>query len=228
METNSTKSTRWAKEDQPSYRIKEKGVKALTDAELLMQIIGGSNEGAFTTAREILSKQELHIILRMNIGELLQMKIAGLTERVAASIASVGEIARRRMTYEVKEKARITCSRDAHDILYPRVGDLAHEEFHIMCLNRANKVLSIHTISQGGITGTIADPRIIFNKALIDGATGIILCHNHPSGSLQPSTADIELTKKMKECGKLLEIQIFDHVIIGGSGYYSFADEGLL
>lgn len=228
METNSTKSTRWAKEDQPSYRIKEKGVKALTDAELLMQIIGGSNEGAFTTAREILSKHELNIVLRMNIGELLQTKIAGLTERVAASIAAVGEIARRRMTYEFKEKARITCSRDAHDILYPRVGDLAHEEFHIMCLNRANKVLAIHTISQGGITGTVADPRIIFNKALIDGATGIILCHNHPSGSLQPSLQDIELTKKMKDCGKLLEIQIFDHVIIGGSGYYSFADEGLL
>lgn len=227
METNS-KSTRWAKEDQPAYRIREKGVKALTDAELLMQIIGGSNEGAFTTAREILSKHELPIVLRMNIGELLQMKIAGLTERIAASIAAVGEIARRRMTYEVKEKARITSSRDAHDILCPRVGDLAHEEFHVMCLNRSNKVLSIHTISQGGITGTIADPRIIFNKAIIDGATALILCHNHPSGSLQPSLADIELTKKMKDCGKLLEIQIFDHIIIGGNGYYSFADEGLL
>lgn len=203
-------------------------MKALTDAELLMQIIGGSNEGAFTTAREILSKHELPIVLRMNIGELLQMKIAGLTERIAASIAAVGEIARRRMTYEVKEKARITSSRDAHDILCPRVGDLAHEEFHVMCLNRSNKVLSIHTISQGGITGTIADPRIIFNKAIIDGATALILCHNHPSGSLQPSLADIELTKKMKDCGKLLEIQIFDHIIIGGNGYYSFADEGLL
>lgn len=227
METSS-KSTRWAKEDQPSYRIKEKGVKALTDAELLMQIIGGSNEGAFKTAREILSKQELPIVLRMNIGELLQMKVAGLTERIAASIVAVGEIARRRMTYEVKEKARITSSSDAYHILYPRVGDLAHEEFHVMCLNRSNKVLAIHTISQGGLTGTIADPRIIFNKALIDGATALILCHNHPSGSLQPSNADIDLTKKMRDIGKLMEIQILDHVIIGGSSYYSFADEGLL
>jgi DNA repair protein RadC len=138
------------------------------------------------------------------------------------------ELGRRRQLSQVKERDKITSSRDAFEILQPRLRDLKHEEFWIVLLNRANKVTAIERISEGGLTGTVADPRRIFNNALKAEATSIILSHNHPSGNIQPSSMDIELTKKLKKAGEVLDISVYDHLIIGENNYYSFADEGML
>lgn len=222
----------WAEEDRPREKLLLKGKQSLTESELLAILLrtGTREKTAVDISMELMkcSGNDLNALSKLTVQEMLRLGIPGIGETKAITIVAALELGRRRQMSVAKEKDKITSSRDAFEILYPRMADFKHEEFWILLLNRANKVIATERISEGGITGTVADPRKIFNVAITCGATSIILCHNHPSGNLQPSNADLELTKKMKEAGKVLDITVFDHLIIGDAKYYSFADEGMM
>jgi DNA repair protein RadC len=168
----------------------------------------------------------LHELARLTVKDLV--KIKGIGEAKALTIVAALELGRRRKDLEGSEKAKITGSKDVYDLIKADLLDIPHEEFWILLLNRANRVIKKIQVSQGGVAGTVADPKIIFKLALDDLASGIILAHNHPSGNLAASQADLDLTKKLKEAGKLLDIQVLDHLIVAGQKYFSFADEGLM
>jgi DNA repair protein RadC len=220
----------WSAEDRPREKLLLKGTAALSDAELIAILLGSGTTSisAVELAKRILKgvDNNLHDLARLSVKDL--MKIKGIGEAKAVTIIAALEIGRRRKETDPEEKPRITGSKDAFDLLQPHLLDLHHEEFWILLLNRANRVLKKHQISQGGVAGTVADPKIIFKVALEELASGVILAHNHPSGNLTASQADIDLTKKLKEAGKLLEIQVLDHLILAGQKYFSFADEGVL
>ena len=156
------------------------------------------------------------------------IKIKGIGEAKAITIVAAMELGRRRKEQEPDEKTKIGGSIDAYELLKSDLLDIPHEEFWVILLNRANRVVKKYQISQGGVAGTVADPKIIFKVALEELASGIILAHNHPSGNLTASQADVDLTKKLAAGGRLLEIQVLDHLIIAGQKYFSFADEGLI
>ena len=220
----------WSPEDRPREKLLLKGTSALSDAELIAILLGS---GTTTLSAVDLSKKilqgvnyNLHDLARLSVKDL--MKIKGIGEAKAITIIAALEIGRRRKDLDPEEKPKITSSRDAYEMLKGHLLDLPHEEFWILILNRANRVVRKVQISQGGVAGTVADPKIIFRHALEELASGIIIAHNHPSGNLNASQADIDLTKKVKEGGRLLEIQLLDHLIIAGQKYFSFADEGVL
>jgi DNA repair protein RadC len=220
----------WAAEDRPREKLLLKGKAALSDAELIAILLG---TGTTTTSAVDLAKKvlqgagnNLNELARLSLKDM--MKIKGIGEAKAISIAAALELGRRRKESETDEKPKITSSKDVFDQLKADLLDLPHEEFWILLLNRANRVTKKHQISSGGVAGTVADPKIIFKIAVEELASAIILAHNHPSGNLTPSQADIDLTRKLKEAGKLLEIQVLDHIIIAGKNYYSFADESML
>ncbi|HEX4875346.1 MAG TPA: DNA repair protein RadC, partial [Chitinophagaceae bacterium] len=171
-------------------------------------------------------KDNLSELGRLTIKDL--MKIKGIGEAKAITIAAALELGRRRQSAAALEKTIISSSRDTAAFLQSRLRDMQHEVFAVVFLNRANKINHFEIISEGGITGTVADPRIILKKALEHNAVSIILSHNHPSGSLKPSRADEQLTSKIKEAARFLDITVIDHIIVSETGYYSFADEGLL
>lgn len=224
-------SSNFAREDTPRYKIKERGVRALTDVELIVQLLGaGESLKTYDMAQQLCNKagNGVQELCNLRICDIMQFAIKGVTERMASNIVAAGEIHRRLLDESSRERNQIRSSREAFDVLYPYLMNSEVEYFYACYLNRANKVLRVEQVSQGGLTGTVADPRVIFMGALRAKSTGIILCHNHPSGNLAPSQADIDLTKKMRESGKLLEIQILDHIIIDGNRYYSFAEEGRL
>jgi DNA repair protein RadC len=156
------------------------------------------------------------------------MKIKGIGEAKAITIVAALEIGRRRQAMNYREKAIMTSSNDVANYLQSLLKDYRHEVFAVLFLNRANKINHFQIVSEGGITGTVADPRIILKKALEEDAVSMILCHNHPSGSLKPSSADVELTRKIKEAAKFFDIKVMDHLIVSDAGYYSFSDEGIL
>ncbi|MDN4164848.1 DNA repair protein RadC [Cytophagales bacterium LB-30] len=220
--------THWAEEDRPREKLLLKGVAALSDAELIAILIGsGTTElSAVDLSKLILHSvgNQLHQLARLSVKDLTKFK--GIGEAKAISIVSALELGRRRKESEPLKKAKITCSADAYELIKPHLWDQKREEFWVLLLDRANQVLKKQQISQGGINGTIADPRLIFQVALQEFATGIILVHNHPSGQLKPSEADRKLTKKIKEGGQLLDIQLLDHLIFTDESYYSFSDEG--
>ncbi len=220
----------WAEEDRPREKLLLKGKHSLTDAELIAILIGSGNakENAVDLSRRILSEisNDLNQLGKMNVAELKKFK--GIGEAKAVAIVAALELGRRRKESKEVEKEKLTSSREAVNIMQPILGELMHEEFWIIFLNRANLVLGKKQISMGGMSGTIADPRMIFKAALDQKAVSIILCHNHPSGNNQPSASDIQLTKNISEAGKLLEINVLDHIIVTQHGFYSFADEGLL
>jgi DNA repair protein RadC len=221
---------RWSPEDRPREKLILKGKAALSDAELIAILLGSgtSTMTAVDLAKKVLQSvgNNLHDLARMTVKDLIKTK--GIGEVKALTIVAALEIGRRRKEMEVNERPKITGSRDVYDILKADLLDIPHEEFWILLLNRANRVIRKSQISQGGIAGTVADPKIIFKLALDDLASGIILAHNHPSGNLTASQADLDLTKKLKEAGKLLDIQVLDHLIVAGQKYFSFADEGLI
>ena len=221
--------TAWAEEDRPREKLLLKGKNALTDAELLAILIGSGNrqESAVDLCKRILKDYDnnLNEISKATINELMMYK--GIGEAKAISIAAALEFGRRRQLSDIKEKPQIRSSRDAYNAIAPLLMDLAHEEFWILLLNRSNHVIGRANISRGGTAGTVVDAKIIFKKALEMQASGLILCHNHPSGSLQPSQADISVTKKLKEGGTYLDISILDHLIVSERGYCSLGDEGL-
>ena len=220
----------WAAEDRPREKLVLKGKATLSDAELIAILLGTgtSKQSAVDLAKNILQSvnNDLNELARLTVKDL--MKIKGIGEAKAITIISALELGRRRKDFQAEEKPKIGGSADAFEILKADLLDIPHEAFWILLLNRANRVIKKHQISQGGVAGTVADPKIIFKVAVEELASGIILAHNHPSGNLPASQADIDLTKKLKESGKLLDIQVLDHIIIAGKKYFSFADEGLL
>ena len=220
----------WAAEDRPREKLVLKGKGSLSDAELIAILLGTgtSKLSAVDLAKNILQSvnNDLNELGRLTVKDL--MKIKGIGEAKAITIISALELGRRRKDFQAKEKPKIAGSLDVFEILKADLLDIPHEAFWILLLNRANRVIKKHQISQGGVAGTVADPKIIFKIAVEELASGIILAHNHPSGNLNASQADIDLTKKLKESGKLLDIQVLDHLIIAGKKYFSFADEGLM
>ena len=232
METYKDKITikSWAEEDRPREKLLSQGRRSLTDAELIAILIGSGSrqETAVELSKRILHsfENDLDKLGRLSVKEL--SKFRGIGEAKAISIISAMELGRRRREAEVPKVSQISCSRDIYNLLHRYFADLNHEEFWIVLLNRANYVLSQHLISKGGQAGTVADPKMIFQAALENHAASIILSHNHPSGNLKPSQADINLTKKLRDAGQLLDISVLDHVIFTNSSYFSFADEGML
>lgn len=220
----------WAKDDRPREKLLAKGAAVLSNSELLAILIlnGNKEKTAVELAQDVLrlGKDNLNELGKISIKELTKVK--GIGEAKAITIAAALELGRRRQAALSIDKPYLRTSGDVAAYFQTLLRDYSHEVFAVMYLNRAQKVNDFHIISEGGITGTVADPRIILKKALEQNAVSIILCHNHPSGSLKPSRADEELTQKIKEAAKYFDIKVLDHLIVGDDGYYSFADEGIL
>ncbi|HAQ70733.1 DNA repair protein RadC [Salibacteraceae bacterium] len=220
----------WAEDDRPREKFMAKGRSALSDAELIAILIGSGNknESAVELSKKILSSvgNNLNRLGQLSLNDL--MKFKGIGEAKAISIISALELGRRRKTLGDDKTVKIESSITAFEALYPYLADLDHEQFYTMLLNRSNKVIDIVKISQGGVSGTVADSKLIFKSAVEKLASGIILAHNHPSGNLSPSQADITLTRKLQEAGKLLDISVLDHIIIANNEYFSFADQGMI
>lgn len=220
----------WAEDERPREKLLLKGKNVLSDAELLAILIGSGNneESAVDLCKRILASVEGNLVelSKMNVRELSEFK--GIGEAKALSIIAALELGRRRRAAEPLQKQGITTSNDAYDIVQGLIGDSHYEQFWIILLNRANKVIRKINISDGGMAGTVADPKRIFKMALENNAASIILAHNHPSGNLKPSDEDIKLTRKLKQAGEMLDISVLDHIIAGDNGYFSFADEGMI
>ena len=220
----------WAEEDRPREKLLLKGRTVLSDAELIAILIGSGTRSmsAVTLSKHILGSVEndLNALAKLSVKDL--KKFNGIGEAKAISIVGALELGRRRKESNQLVKPQIRSSEDAYKVIAPELMDQPTEQFWVIMLNRSNKVIHKRAISLGGVSGTVADPKVIFKKALDDLASGIILAHNHPSGNKKPSQADIDLTKKLQNSGKLLEIPILDHIIFTDDGYFSFADEGLL
>ena len=220
----------WAEEDRPREKLLIKGKAALSDAELIAILIGSGNtdQSAVELSKDILLSisHDLNALAKLTVNDLQKFK--GIGEAKAISIVSALELGRRRKSTEPNSKPQIRSSADVYEQIKPQLMDQPIEQFWILLLSRSNKVIKKQMISTGGVSGTIADPKVIFKAALDVLASGLILIHNHPSGNLKPSQADIQLTKKMKDSGRLLEIPILDHVIFTDNGYFSFADESML
>ncbi|MFV0593459.1 MAG: RadC family protein [Draconibacterium sp.] len=220
----------WAAEDRPREKLLAKGARALSDAELIAILIGSGNieETAVELSRRILAavNNNLNELGRKNIEFLKTFN--GIGEAKAVSIVAALELGKRRKDADVFNNNKITGSKDAADYFFPLLGDLNHEEFWVMLLNRGNKIIDTFMISQGGISGTVIDVRIILKPAIEKLASSMILCHNHPSGTMQASDADQKITKKIKLAAETMDIAVLDHIIIGHNNYLSFADEGML
>jgi len=220
----------WAEADRPREKLLLKGKQSLTDAELIAILMGSGNRelSAVGLAQIVLqsTNQNLNELGKSTVADLKKFK--GIGEAKAISIIAALELGRRRQLSDIREKTQIRSSQDAYREMAPMIQDLPHEEFWVLLLNRANRIISREKISSGGVSGTMVDAKLIFNRALAKKASSIMLFHNHPSGGLIPSQADLSLTRKLREAGKFLDIQVLDHLIISERGYYSFADEGKL
>jgi len=226
----SLKITEWAVEDRPREKLIQKGTASLSDAELLAILIssGTREKSAVDLGRELLgiANNNLNSLGKLSIADL--RKLHGIGTARAVTIAAALELGRRRKLAEGPEVPQIKCSKDVADIFQPLLSDLPHEEFWILFLNRSNRVINRMKLSQGGISGTVTDVRMVMKKAIEYLASGIIVCHNHPSGNLSPSESDVKITQKIKEAGNIMDIQLLDHLIISDRDYYSFADNGLV
>ncbi|MEJ7737441.1 MAG: DNA repair protein RadC [Chitinophagaceae bacterium] len=220
----------WAKDDRPREKLLGKGAMALSDSELVALLLNNGNKykTAIDLAREILKlgKNNLNELGKLSVKEF--MKIKGIGEAKAITVIAALELGRRRQATGFLGKTVVKDSSDIATYLQILLKDYKKEVFAVVFLNRANKINHFEIVSEGGITGTVADPRIILKKALEENAVSLILCHNHPSGNLRPSRADEELTVKIKEAARYFDIKIIDHVIVSEEGYFSFADEGLM
>ncbi len=228
METTHFPITNWSEDDRPREKLMLKGKSVLSDAELIAILIGSGsrNESAVDLSKRILaSADNLNILGKMSISQLMNFK--GIGEAKAITIIAALELGRRRRAEDAVELIKITSSKRVFEIMQPIIGELPHEEFWVLFLNNSNKVISKSQLSKGGISGTIVDVRLVFKVALENGATSLILCHNHPSGNLQPSDADRQITKKIKQAGDSLDVKVLDHLIITETKYYSFVDEGI-
>jgi DNA repair protein RadC len=226
----STSIKKWAADDRPREKLLNKGAEVLSNSELIAILInnGNKDQTAVDLAKEILKlgSDNLNELGKLTLKDFQQIK--GIGQAKAITIAAALELGRRRQAAATLDKTVVQSSKDIAQYLRAVLKDFTYEVFAVLFLNRANKVNHFEIISRGGITGTVADPRVILKKALEQDATSIVLSHNHPSGSLKPSNADEALTKKIKEAAKYLDIKVIDHIIVSEEGYYSFADEGLL
>lgn len=220
----------WSQDDQPREKLRDKGKDALSDAELVAILIGSGsrNESAVELCKRILASVDnnLNELGKLSLTELMAFK--GIGEAKAISIAAAMELGRRRRGEEALKKQKIMSSNSVFELMQPIIGELPHEEFWIIYLNNSNKVIQKNQLSKGGITGTLVDVRLVLKTALQLGATGIILVHNYPSGTLKPSEADKQITQKLKKAGESLDIKVLDHLIITEKAYFSFADDNIL
>ncbi len=228
--SNSQPIRLWAEDDRPREKLIFKGKSVLSDAELIAILLrsGNKDESAVDLAKVILQKASNNLIelSGFNIKDFLKFK--GIGEAKALSIIAALELGRRRRGAEVLKKKRIGSSLDVFGIFHGIVEGYQYESFWLLLLNRANRIIKTVQVSDGGVAGTVADPKRIFKVCLEYNACNVILCHNHPSGNTKPSESDIKLTKKIQNAGGFLDINVLDHIIIGGENYFSFADEGLL
>lgn len=226
----STSIKNWAEDDRPREKLVSKGAAALSNSELIAILLnnGSKNKSAVELAKEILKlgKDNLNELGKLSLKDFKQIK--GIGDAKSITIAAALELGRRRQATASIEKPVIKSSREIAEYLKALIKDYSYEVFAVVFLNRANKIKHFEIISRGGITGTVADPRIVLKKALEEDATSIVLCHNHPSGNLKPSISDEELTKKIKEAAAYMDIKVIDHIIVSEEGYYSFADDGIL
>ena len=220
----------WAEDDRPREKLLNKGRIALTNAELVAILIGSGskNESAVELSKRILSSVDNDLNRLGNLGISDLVKFKGIGEAKAISIVAAMEMGRRRKDSSPTEVVKITCSKDSYDVIYPFLADLDHEQFFVILLNRGNRLIDTCRISQGGVSGTVADTKLILKLGIEKLASSIILAHNHPSGNTQPSQADLKLTKNISEAAKLMDMSVIDHLIIAGQSYFSFADEGLM
>jgi DNA repair protein RadC len=220
----------WAEDDRPREKLQLKGRTALSNAELIAILLGNGTRGssALDLGKNILhlAGDDLHTLGRCSIEDIC--KIKGIGQAKAITLIAALELGRRRKIDDKILPAKITSSSNAFEHLQPIMMDLDHEEFWIIFLNNANRIIDKTCISKGGFTGTIVDIRLVFREAVSRKATGILISHNHPSGTLKPSEQDINLTKKIREGGALLDIQLIDHLILAQDKYYSFRDNGIL
>ncbi len=227
---NSSPIKNWSVDDRPREKMLLKGAAALSNSELLAILInnGTPEQSAVELAKEVmkLGKNNLDELGKLSLKELQKLRGIGMAK--AITIAAALEIGRRRASSGLYEKTKVKTSTDIATFLRANLKDLSHEVFMAIYLNKSNKILKYKIISSGGLTGTVADPRMILKAALEEGATSIVLCHNHPSGNLKPSVADEILTRKIKDGAALIDIRLMDHIIVSNEGYYSFADDGLL
>jgi DNA repair protein RadC len=220
-----------AKEDRPREKLVTRGIDSLSNIELLAILINTGTKGnsAIDIAKEILSKsgQNLLELSKLSLNDFL--KIKGMGEKKAVTLLAALELGKRRQLSSALEKPQINSSRDSYNILVTYFLNKNAEEFYVLFLNTNNRLVSVQSVSNGGITSTVVDSRIIFKKALeLSTVTQIIIAHNHPSGNCTPSEADKKLTQKIKEAGQFIDIKLLDHIIVGANQYFSFADEGLL
>lgn len=220
----------WSQDDQPREKLRDKGRTSLSDAELVAILIGSGsrNESAVSLSQRILASTDynLNALGKLSLKQLMEFK--GIGEAKAITIAAALELGRRRKLEESTKPQKIESSRSVFDIMQPIMGELPHEEFWILYLNNSNKVIQKRQLSKGGITGTMVDVRLVLKTALEVGAVALILVHNHPSGTLKPSTADKAITSKLKTAAEAMDIKVLDHLIITETAYFSFADEHLL
>ncbi len=220
----------WAIEDRPREKLLEKGVMSLSDAEIIAILIGSGSkdETAVELAKRILSSvnNNLNQLGKLNINDLKSFK--GIGEAKAISIVAAMELGKRRKLAEILQKPTIKSSKDVFEIFSAILSDAPHEEFWALFLNRANKIIHKQKLSQGGITGTVIDIKLVLKTAIEKLASGIIICHNHPSGNNKPSEADIKITEQLAKAAKHIDTNLLDHIIIADKKYFSFADEGLL
>lgn len=230
MEYKKLSIKEWAIEDRPREKLLQKGISSLSDAEILAILIGsGTRElSAVELAKNILhnAKNRIDELARLGVNDLT--KIKGIGEAKAINIIAALELGRRRKLSEAFVNPKITSSKDVADIFTPLLSDLPHEEFWILLLNRSNTVIDKIKISQGGVSGTVIDSKLILKPAIDKLASSVILCHNHPSGNLKPSNEDIKITEKTKNAAELMDTKILDHIIVSNTGYFSFLDEGLI
>lgn len=220
----------WSEEDRPREKMLLKGVNALSDAELLAILIGSGSrsQNAVELCRHVLcdAHQSLHELGRKSVAELKYYR--GIGEAKAITIVAALELGRRRQMSDLRQRPKVSSSRDAFNAIAPLIADLNHEQFWVLLLNQAGEIMERRMVSSGGMTSTIVDPRHFFRIALEGKATSVIAAHNHPSGRLEASAADISLTQKLVQAGKLLDLPLLDHLIVSEKGYFSFADEGKL
>ena len=220
---------RWAEEDRPREKMMSKGAQALTNAELLAILIGSGSgdDSAVSLMQKVLAAygDSLDRVGRLSVEELCHFK--GIGPAKAITILAACELGRRRAV-EQPERRQVRSAAQVYDYFYPLMRDLPVEEFHVLLLNQSATVIDSVRIGVGGLTETVVDVRVILREALLKRATALILCHNHPSGNLRPSTHDDRLTRQVQEAARLLNLNLADHVIFTDSGYYSYADEGRL
>jgi DNA repair protein RadC len=220
----------WAEDDRPREKLQVKGKRALSNAELLAILLGtGSKENSAVELSKLIlnaSGGKLKELSRLSVADLMKNK--GIGAAKAVTLIAALELANRAGAEDSLSRKQVSCSRDVYTFFSPILRDSAYEEFWILLLNRGNKIINSICISQGGLSGTVADPKKIFKTALEQYSASVILCHNHPSGNVKPSESDIRLTQKLKKAGSFLDLPVIDHIIIGDGSYFSFADEGIL